>query len=116
METRDLKVKRVKLQVFRKHTRTGVAAHAQEITDLEKDIRESRAQAKTTFETLEVEAYSMGKSHDSCSREFFCTWDPGRPSVAPPSAKVADWSDPSRPIFSQDVATTPHWKSLDQIL
>ena len=55
-------------------------------------------------QTLEVEAYNMGKGHDRCTREFFAPWKPTHAAQHIEAIYEADWSNPSNPIFTGGVA------------
>ena len=49
----------------------------------------------------------MGKGHDRCTREFFVPWGPTHSAQHIESLRVADWTDPSNPAHTGEIARTP---------
>ena len=67
---------------------------------LTKEISELSKQEYTLHQTLEKEAYNIGKTHDRCTAEFFRPWKPTHAAQHIESMKEADWTDPSNPQFT----------------
>jgi hypothetical protein len=67
-----LKLKRLQAKQLRHaHTAgTATAATTRRLNELNNEIREE-TQSSTLYESLEQEAYNLGKDHDTCSAEFF---------------------------------------------
>ena len=74
--------------------------------ELRKEIRTESKTAYTLHQTLEREAYNMGKGHDRCTREFFAPWHSTHAAQHIETLKEADWSNPSDPRFTGQRATT----------
>ena len=104
--SKTLRLKRAQLLAQQKRATQGLTTDLTAEDELRKEIRELSRNERTLHETLEEEAYSAGKSHDTCSAEFFRSWNPSRRSQTPAAMKEGDFTDPSRPIFSGAAATT----------
>ena len=80
----------------------GKASPAQiaQIATLKKEIRAENKSQFTLHQTLEREAYDMGKAHDRCTAEFFRPWKDTNSAQHIEALAEADWSDPSNPAFT----------------
>ena len=67
---------------------------------LKKELRTTAKSDYTLHQTLEKEAYNMGKTHDRCTREFFVPWRDTHAAQHIESLAEADWQDPSNPTFT----------------
>ena len=103
----EIKFKKGILKAMRRNLLSGRTADVQAADDLESDIRSLAREQRTAFETLEEQDYSYGKTHDTCSAEFFRRWDPRSASQNPATVRGADWSDPSKPTFDGTHENTP---------
>ena len=75
-ESKAVKRKRKLLKVLDALIQKGnaCAQDRAEHTKLKKEIREANRANYTLHQTLEKEAYNMGKAHDRCTHEFFVPW------------------------------------------
>ena len=74
--------------------------------DLRKQIKTLNRSTYTLHDTLEKEAYNMGKAHDRCTKEFFTPWHDTHAAQHIEAMKKADWTDPSDPQFTGQTART----------
>ena len=102
-----IEIKRKELAAVRNRFTRGVTTDAD--VQLEKElwaeIRKKSKEDYTLHQTLEREAYDMGKSHDSCTAEFYRPWHETHAAQHIESMKRADWTNPSEPIFTGTIAT-----------
>ena len=80
----------------------GTAAPSQiaHRAQLKKELHTAARTDFTLHQTLEKEAYNMGKAHDRCTREFFTPWHDTHAAQHIDSLSEADWQDPSNPAFT----------------
>ena len=103
-----LRAKKDELKQLNKDKQAGTAT-ADQISreaQLRKDIAQQRKEEYTLHQTLEQEAYDIGKSHDRCTAEFFRPWSETHAAQHIESLKEADWTDPSNPQFTGRVVRT----------
>jgi hypothetical protein len=67
----------------------------------EKAVRDLRKEEYTLHQTLEKEAYNMGKGHDRCTAEFFRPWKDTHAAQHIEAMMKADWTNPSSPVLTQ---------------
>jgi hypothetical protein len=67
----------------------------------EKAVRDLRKEEYTLHQTLEKEAYNMGKGHDRCTAEFFRPWKDTHAAQHIEEMMKADWTNPSSPVLTQ---------------
>ena len=105
-ESRHLEQKRKLLKVLDKQVREGTATtqSIHQIQEVRADIKARRKQEYTLHQTLEKEAHNMGKGHDKCTKEFFRPWKPTHSAQHIARMKKADWTDPSAPSFTGEIA------------
>ena len=84
----------------------ATSAELQQADALERETAKSTRHEYTLFTSLESIAYSMGKAHDRCTKEFFRLWKPFNAHTTVPSIKKADWTNPSAPVFPGGSETT----------
>ena len=106
IESKQLEQKRRLLKVLDQRIRTGNATtdDIHQTQTLKADIKACRKQEYTLHQTLEKEAHNMGKGHDKCTKEFFRPWKPTHSAQHIARMKKADWTDPSAPKFTGEVA------------
>ena len=103
----QLKQKQSKLKALRSLIQAGQASLSQ-ITEADRIDIEVKSKAReeyTLHQTLEKEAYNMGKAHDRCTTEFFRPWKDTHAAQHIERMKEADWSDPSNPRFTGRIVT-----------
>ena len=102
-----LKLKRTQINQLRNAHTTGsaTAVDSRRMQQLKDELR-AETQRDTLYESLEQEAYNIGKDHDTCSAEFFRQWRPTNAAQHVTAIKEADWSDPSNPQFTGSHADT----------
>merc|ERR1711965_477198 len=69
------------------------------------EISNASKSAFTLHQTLEKEAYNMGKAHDRCTRELFAPWHDTHAAQHIEALMKADWHDPSNPTPTGGAAT-----------
>ena len=67
--------------------------------DIAQKVKDKRKQEYTLHQTLEREAYNMGKAHDNCTTEFYRPWKPNHAAQHIAALLKANWTDPSNPTF-----------------
>ena len=72
--------------------------------NIEQEIKDKRKKEYTLHQTLEREAYNMGKAHDRCTAEMFSPWKPNHSAQHIAALLKADWTDPSNPVMEGGVA------------
>ena len=101
-ESQALRDKKKQLEKLNENKQDG-SATADQITraeELADEIKTQRREEYTLHQTLEKEAYNLGKAHDRCTREFFRPWKDTHAAQHVEKMKEADWSDPSNPSFT----------------
>ena len=102
VEGTDLRLKRKQLKAVDKRVQSG-RSYSDDATTrakLQSEITKLRAEEYTLHQTLEREAYNMGKAHDRCTAEMFRPWKPTHQAQHIEALAQADWSDPSNPVFT----------------
>ena len=104
--SRNIQQKRRILRNIDKLIQKGTAQPAQLTyrAQLKKELRAASASEYTLHQTLEKEAYNMGKAHDRCTREFFTPWHDTHAAQHIEALAEADWTDPSNPILTGQTA------------
>ena len=108
-----------------KKTIDGGTANASEISEyirLADDIAAATNDRKRAmYDTIEDIAYNMGQRHDIGSGPMFRPYKPKGGAHWTNATALADWTDPSNPIFTGEVerepecqahAQTPYWSNL----
>ena len=105
-ESKSLKSMKKQLAIIRKrHTKgESTSADIDRENELKTEIRNASKKEYTLHQTLEREAYNIGKSHDNCTKEFFRPWKSTHAAQSIRELKVADWTDPSNPVFEEETA------------
>jgi hypothetical protein len=85
---------------------TATQADKDQLRKIKNQVR-AQKQNGTLYETLEKEAYNMGKDHDTCTAEFFRQWKPTNAAQEVTAMKTAEWPSPSAPQYDGTHATTP---------
>ena len=100
--SQPIKQKKTMLASIHKRVQQGTATPAQiaNIVTLKKEIRTESKSNFTLHQTLEREAYNMGKGHDRCTTEFFRPWKATNAAQHIAALMEADWTDPSNPVYT----------------
>ena len=100
-ESKEIKRLKIQANVLHKAIDDGTATADQisRMEDIQEAIQSKRKQEYTLHQTLEREAYNMGKAHDNCTTEFFRPWKPNHAAQHIAALLKANWTDPSNPAL-----------------
>ena len=105
-ESKEVKIMKAQLNSLKKVIDRG-GATADQVSrkeNIEQEIKDKRKKEYTLHQTLEREAYNMGKAHDRCTAEMFRPWKPNHSAQHIAALLKADWTDPSNPVMEGGVA------------